>query len=356
METSTKFSGTELMLVVTNSIISKLFLTYPSAFSSLAASAGIILSLCTVVAGGILMVLTVYLYGKKREDITNILKNKACRYIITVIIIILLIINLSLFVRSVSESIKISLLPSSPLFFISFIFVLGALICSHTGLKAIVRSHSFIVPFTLAMVAILILSSVRNFDFYNIFPIMGNGYGMFSYLWILCGYFADFLTFLLLIPFSSDNMSFGKVTAGSFIISSAVLVSVISMYTLIIPYTTSDTLFIPVYRIAQYINYESFMSRVESIFTVGWLLSFFANASLQIYLASMLTGRIFRQKSNRPAMYVISVLVLSASMIPKNTAQLVNWLNNFTIPKLIVGIILPIIILCIARYKEAAQK
>ena len=63
METSTKFSGTELIFTITNCIISKLFLTYPSSFSALGSSGSIMLAFFTVVAGFVLMGVTVYLYG-----------------------------------------------------------------------------------------------------------------------------------------------------------------------------------------------------------------------------------------------------------------------------------------------------
>lgn len=356
METSTKFSGTELIFTVTNCIISKLFLTYPSSFSALGSSGSIMLAFFTVVAGFVLMGVTVYLYGNKREDITKLIKNHALRTATTFLIVLMLVINLSFLIRSVSESLKISILPSSPSLFISFIFVSGALICSHTGLKSIIRSHSFIVPFTIVMAIILVVSSVRNIEFYNLFPIFGNGWKMVPYVWMLCAYFADFLVLLLLIPYASENTSYKKITAGCLILSSVMLVVIISLYTLVIPYNTSDNFFIPVYKVAQYINYENFMSRLEPVFTVGWLLSFFAYAALFLYLASMLTGRILKTKSNRPIMYVISIVSLGLSLIPKNTVQLSEWFNWFSVPRLIVGIVLPIAILLFCKRRKAVEK
>ena len=356
METSTKFSGTELVLTVSNCIMSKLFLTYPASLSALASSASVLLAIFTVLAGFVLMAVTVWLYGNKREDITRLIKNSRYRTTFTVLIILMLVINLAFLVRSVSESLKISILPSSPSLFISFIFVRGALICSHTGLKSIVRSHSFIVPFTIAMAVILAVSSIRNLDFYNIFPIFGNGNGMLPYAWMLCAYFADFLVLLLLIPYASENTSFKKIAVGNFVISSIMLILIISLYTLTISYNSSDKFFIPVYKIAQYVNYENFMSWLEPVFTVGWLLSFFAYASLFLYLASMLTGRLLKTRSNRPIMYVLSVIVLCLSMVPKNTVQLSLWFNRFSVPRLIVGTVLPIAILYISKRRKVDGK
>lgn len=357
METSTKFSTAELALTVTNCIISKMFLTYPSSFAKLAYSSGIILALCTVLLGGVFFGIIIWLYGNRRRCITALITNKYVRVVTTVIVCSLFTVNTALFVRLVAESLKVSILPSSPIFFVSLIFVIGLLVCSHTGLKAIVRAHSLILPFTLGVLLLLVISSIGNFDFTNIYPIFGRGVGMFGYLWMLCSYFADFLVFLLLIPFGSEKASFKKTTAIVYGISSAVLVGVIALYTLVLPQSdVQSSFFIPVYRIAEYINYKSFMSRLEPLFTVGWMLSFFGNGAIYLYLTSMLAGRLFNTKSNRPFMYGLSVLILILSLVPKNTAQLTDWSGWLSVPRFIICIILPIVILWINRIREAKKR
>ena len=110
-----------------------------------------------------------------------------------------------------------------------------------------------------------------------------------------------------------------------------VLVTVISVYTLTIPYTISGTFFIPLYRVAQYINFQSFMARMESIFTIGWMLSYFLTSATYLYICAMVTGRIFNAKNNRPYMYIISAIIFGISFIPKDTVQLVKISNIMSI-------------------------
>ena len=339
---------------MSNTVISKLFLVYPSAFSALGASASIILAFATALTGLIFTLITIFLY-KKKADISQLIQSKIMRTIFLALAILLFVGNQGHFVRSVAESLKISILPDSPLFFITFIYMAGVLICARTGLKAIVRAHSFVTPFTILLVILLAVSSIGNFDFYNIFPIMGNGGGMFLYLGILASYFADFFLLMFIIPFSSEKASFKKIIISSYIISSVMLIIIIALYTLTIPYNVSGTFFIPVYRIAQYINYQSFMARMESVFTIGWMLSYFLTSAVYLYEASMLTGRIFNTKSNRPFMYGGAVIISLISLIPKNTAELIKWSNFFAVPRLVIAIILPILILTALRFKEGKK-
>ena len=355
METSTKFSNTELVFVTSNSVISKLFLVYPSAFAALGASASIILAGLTAITGLVFTIITICLY-KKKFDILQIVETKFIRTVFSILLILLFIGNQGYFVRSVAESLKISILPESPLFLITLIYMSGVVICSRTGLKAIIRAHSFVTPFTIALVILLLASSVNNFDFYSVFPIMGNGNAMFSYLGILASYFADFILLMFLIPFSSDKASYKKTIIASHIISSVMLFIIMGIYTLTIPYSVSGTFFIPVYRIAQYINYQSFMARMESFFTIGWMLSYFLTSAIYLYVASMLTGRIFKAKRYRPYMYVIALVIFIISFIPKNTSELIQWSNFFATPRLIVGMILPVLILLSARFKEGRKQ
>lgn len=355
METSTKFSSTELVFVISNSVISKLFLVYPSAFAALGASASIILAVFTSIIGLLFTIATIYLYKNKKDDISHMIGKKIFKIPFVILTIALFTGNQGYFVRSVAESLKISILPESPLFFITLIYMIGVLICSHTGLKAIIRAHSFIVPFTLIMALILLLSSVTNFDYYNIFPIMGNGSQMFMYFLILASYFADFMLLMFLMPFASEKATYKKIAIPSFIISSVMLIVIIAIYTLTIPYNTSGSFFIPVYRISQYVSYQSFLSRMESIFTIGWMLSYFITSATYLYVTSMLTGRLFNSKGYRPYMYAISLVIFGISFIPQNTNQLIEWSNFFATPRLIIGMLLPLLILLTVKSREDRQ-
>lgn len=354
METSTKFSNTELVFVISNSVISKLFLVYPSAFAALGASASIILAVLTSALGLIFTLITLHLY-KNKSDISRMLTHKSARTFFSLLVILLFIGNQGYFVRSVAESLKISILPDSPLFFITLIYMAGVLICSHTGLKAIVRAHSFVTPFTLILVGLLLVSSINNFDFYNIFPIMGNGSKMLVYLPILLSYFADFVLLMFIMPFTSEKASYKKIILPSYVISSVMLVVIMGIYTLVIPHSTSGTFFIPVYRIAQYINYQSFMARMESIFTIGWMLSYFLTSATYLYVTAMVAGRIFGAKSYRPFMYAIALIIFGISFIPRDTGQLTEWSDFFAMPRLVIGMAIPLLILIWAKIREGKK-
>ncbi|MBQ6907463.1 MAG: GerAB/ArcD/ProY family transporter, partial [Clostridia bacterium] len=151
METSSKFSKAEIVFTAINCVIAKLFLIFPSVFPAISASSAVILALFTVLSGFMFVYLTSFLYNNKKTDIIRICKNAKVKTALSLLFIFTFIINQSIFVRSVAESLKISLLPGSPLMYITIIFMTGVFICAYTGLKSIIRVHSLIVPFTIFM-------------------------------------------------------------------------------------------------------------------------------------------------------------------------------------------------------------
>ncbi|MBR0277845.1 MAG: GerAB/ArcD/ProY family transporter, partial [Clostridia bacterium] len=201
----------------------------------------------------------------------------------------------------------------------------------------------------------LYIYSTKGFDFYNIFPILGNGPDKFLYSISLSGYFSDFIIISFLLPFTKEKTNYCKIVKPSFIVSSVMLVITVAVYILTVPYNTKVSFFIPVYRIAQYIDYGSFISRLESIFTISWILCFFAYSALQLYIMSMIAGRIFLSINNRPAIAFFAIIITIFSLLPSNTAQLVKISKLFEIPRLTVFIILPIVILLSAYRKEVKK-
>lgn len=360
MERSTRFSNTQLTLVTVNCVIAKLFLIFPSSFSTLGGSAGILLAVYTCLLGGVFVWGVSYFYrafpGMDLIAVTKHYLGKWAGVLLTCLIIVLFTLNQALFLRSIIESIKISVLPRSPMLFSIFVYMAGVLLCSWTGLKALIRAHAFIVPYTVVMAVLLYLSAVGNYNASNIFPILGNGAGMFAYGLLLASYFADFLVLMLLMPFAEHSGDFGKIAGRSWCFTSLLLLATIASYTLTVSYQSSGRFLIPVFRIAQYIDYGSFISRLESVFSVGWFLCFFASSALHLYLIAMLTGRLTGRRRSRPYMLSYAILISALSMYPQNTAEVLRYTNAVATPRLIVGILIPLAVLCTAYMRKNKRR
>lgn len=335
MQRATAFTEKELVFVMVNSIITKLYLLYPETVVSYGRSASFLLTLLIIGIGYLFIFAIAMLYQKFTLN----------RFIKIIISLTLVCIN-GLFLRSVSESINITLLPNLGVNLISLFFLIGVCIAVLSGLKAIVRSHSVIVPITLGVTGLLFLFNLKYFNLNNMYPIFADGTSSFTPAIVLSSYFTDFFLVLLLAPYKAKQVNMKSVILKGFGISSIALIAIISC----VLFTLNEQTIIPVYKLAQNISVGEYTPRLEVIYSFVWFLSFYLNFSLMLYLSCKL---FCNGKTNKNTIIPLAFLSFAVSIIPKNILQLENSLKVLMYVKIIVFYCLPIIILLLRRSRKA---
>ncbi len=347
MQKATRFSKTEVILVAVNSIITKLFLIFPATVIQIGGSASIILSLYISLIGYLILLFITILYKKFGNiSIIKITENTFGKYfsiIYAFILAIIFVLINGMFLRCVSESISLSLMPETNVSIISLIFIIGVTIAAFSGLKAIVRCHAVIVPLTLFVVAILFAGSVSTFDYSKIFPLLGNGSSVFSIGALLCSYFSDYFVILFILPYVQKGVKLSNIITKTSIISALVLIFIISAVLL----SVDNSTVIPVFKLAQNFELFGYTPRLESIFTAAWFLSFYLNFSLLQYFSC----RLFCHKHNyKAAIIPLSIIVFVISIIPKTINDISKVLDYLSLARLVAFFAFPIIILAYSNF------
>ena len=336
MNKATAFSEKELIFVVVNSIITKLYLLYPKTVISYGKSASILLTLSVIAVGYIFVFTVASLFNKRGLKLNKI----------TSIIIALTLICISgLFLRSVSESINITLLPNISVHLISLFFITGVCIAVYSGLKAIVRSHAVIVPITLTVTLIMLLSNIKHININNIYPVFGDGISSFTPIFMLSSYFSDFFLVTLISKYMSKNTNAKKVIIKGFAVSSVILLLMISFILL----TINESTIIPVYKLAQNIGVGSYTPRLEVIYSFVWFLSFYLNFS---FIICMCNNLLCGGKTNKKLIIPLALASFIISILPKNTNQLEMSLNALMYVRIAVFYILPVVIMLFKRRQK----
>ncbi|MBQ7075276.1 MAG: GerAB/ArcD/ProY family transporter [Clostridia bacterium] len=336
MNKATAFSEKELIFVVVNSIITKLYLIYPKTVISYGKSASIVLTLSIIALGYVFVYTIAFLFNKR-----GLILNKTT----SIIMAITLICISGLFLRSISESINITLLPHISVHLISLFFITGVCIAVYSGLKAIVRSHAVIVPITLAVTVIMLLSNIKHININNIYPVLGDGLSSFTPVLMLSSYFSDFFLVLLISRYIRKNANTKKIILNGFAISSALLLVMISFILL----TINESTIIPVYKLAQNIGVGLYTPRLEVIYSFVWFLSFYLNFS---FIICMSTNLMSNGKTNKKLIIPLIITVFGISVLPRNTNQLEVSLNALMYIKIAVFYILPISIMLFKRRQK----
>ena len=344
------------MLLACALLIPKIYLTYPTGIFDIAKSASGILCFAAIVLGFLLFYVSSSLFDKKRESIKEFFNDKRKSNTVYFVLFFMFLANQTVFVSTVSKSITKSILSDYPQYLISLFFVLICAAGASVGLKAIIRANCFFLPFTVFMTVLLSALSFNGFDYYNLFPVFGEGIKMFPYTLMLCSFFGDFTVIFLLMPFSEEKVSCKSVFLNSFFISSALLLLVTLTYLLSVGKGSSESVFIPVYQIARYIYYKGMSIRAESIFAVSWLLVFFTNTALFIYVTSLLCCRIFNTKKLRYAIWSISALLFLGSMFLKDGEVIKKATGYVTAAKVAVEVIIPVLFMFFWHRKTKSTK
>lgn len=352
MSKATEFSKKEVIFTAVNSVITKLFLFFPSSITNVGKSASIILCALTIAEGIIIMLIIGSLYnifgGMGILKITQYIFGNTVKKIYAYIISAVFLLINGLMLRSVSESINMSLMPNVDVNLISVFFIIGVCIAVYSGLKPIVRCHAVIVPVTLAAAAILFLGSIKSFDTLSIYPVFGNGAKNLWYSLLFTSFFTDFFSIMLIFPYMQKDVAPKKVIMRSAYCSSVVLFGIISAVVLAVENNTV----IPVFRLAREFSLSS-SSAVESVFTALWFLSFYLNMSVLLYYSC----KLFTQC---PQYYKTIVpfgfITFAISVLPKNIAALSRALDIMALVKLCVFFVFPIIILSAAAVKKRSAE
>jgi len=353
VQKATRFSKTEVVFVAVNSIITKLFLIFPATLVQIGKSASIIMSLYISALGYVILYFIARLYrsfcGQTIIEVTGYVFGKYARLVYSIMISATFIVINGLFLRCVSESINMSLMPDTDVNIISLIFIIGVCIAVFSGLKAIIRCHAVIVPVTLCVCIVLFLGSISSFDYNKIYPIFGDGLSSFALGSLLCSYFTDFFVIMLLMPYMDNKIKLRSVVNQSVVISSIVLIAIISAVLLAVENST----IIPVFKLGQNFKVRNYTPRLESVFTAAWFLSFYLNFSLLLYYSCKLFSNGKRYKT---IIIPLGFIAFAISIIPQNIYDVNKWLDYLSFGRLFVFMLLPAIILSCANIKLRRKK
>ena len=139
-------------------------------------------SLITALVVSLLAIITVIIFcllsksfsGKGLLDITDFLGGKTLKFIIGLIFIAYFTFRASLFLKKICDCLQIVYYPMTNVLFIALLF------CIATGLVLYLKNNSLfkvsvlILPVILTSVILIFIGNGKNFNFQNIFPILGT--------------------------------------------------------------------------------------------------------------------------------------------------------------------------------------
>jgi spore germination protein (amino acid permease) len=250
--------------------------------------------------------------------------------------------------REFSEEMKVVSLPSSPLSYVMFFFILGIVAGSFLGIESIMRYNAIIVPVIAAGYIVILLGIIPKLDISNIYPILGLGADdIFIKGFFRVSVFGELIVFFLLPPFIGNNRKTKAVGFTALGFSSAFLIVGSLTYILAFPYPGNLESFLPVFHMARVINVGRFFQRIEAIFVLIWAMAALMYLTSTFYFMVYTFAKTAGLKYMRALILPFAIIVFSVAFIPQDLITVINvetqflkktaWLVTFVFTGLILA-------------------
>lgn len=356
MNTGNKLSTWGCISIIALACINQLLLSFPNIASTEYGTALALNMIYTTIITLIFLSIIFKLYKAFESqdilDISEFLGGKTLKLITGLLLIFFLFVTLGIVMREFSENLKNVAYTSSPIEYISLIFVIGMLVGSYFGIRSLVRLSGIVFPIVIISIAFIIFSVLEDMNFTNLLPVLGNGTtSVFLHGALDVGRFEAIIILFLIPPFVQNNLK--KIGYSSVLLASLCLTLTLVALLTLIPYPTVTENYFPIFEVTRLINYGRFFQRAESIFILIWIWVNFLALSFGLSLIELILKKVFHLKYSKVLIPILTVIMFSVGYPLNSIFEILKYRTisyHFITPILVF--IYPLIILILANIKN----
>lgn len=357
-----KFGPSEAICLLTITISSKVFFSSPAILVGLTGTAAwytTLISATVALIGFYFIYLLLKRYpGQDLVGILDLTLGRIIGFVFSFLLAVYLLFVAMARISELTEFLKVYIILLSPNWFIVGIFILCLLTLSFLGLESIARIAKLLAfPLGAGLIAVLLLG-VQNYDFNNLFPILGKGLDKIALHGILRSSVYGEVIILAIFASSFQGPKFIKKEGIISLVLSAIIISVsILAFLLTFPYYISEEITAPMYELSSLVDYGRFVQRIESVFLFVWVIASFISAGLVFYAFIWMFCTTFRIPDKTPIVIGSCLILFSLSLMHRDIVTVVFGYVKFI--RNVGGIplvILPALLLVISWVRRKGVK
>lgn len=238
------------------------------------------------------------------------------------------------------------------------LFVIAAVLCSIMKHNAIFRSTFIIFPFLIISTLFLFIGDFRYYIFEKIYPLLGNG----TYSTFIIGLsnmfaFQGLAYIYFMPPKLKEPTQLKNISITSIILSCIfILINVSVILFMFNGFVETDEL-LPLYSAVKYIEFGSFLQKLDSTFVLIWITTFISYLSITLKFSSDIFKKLANIENANIFTYLLGIVLFFIGIWQKNYAFstfLTNTVYKYAFFILIIGISL--FILTSATLKQKIRK
>ena len=335
---SSKEAISFILILILNTIVFSADKIIAQDISSAALINSIYITILALIITFVITVLYKNFVGYDILDISETIGGKVLKIIIGIIYMLYFVLLSSIILRKISDCLQIIYYPMTNIVYIIVLFIIATgIICSfkNHGIFKANKIFSIILCFCLILIFLL---NIQNYDFKNIFPILGDGINStftngISNLFAFSG-----LAYLYFLPPSlQDPNKFKKIAITSIAISGFFLLITMANVIFIYSHTFTNIEIFPLYICVKYIEFGTFLQRLDAIFLLFSIIAALLYISMSISVCLNIFKKTFSLSDSNPTLFPF-LLTLMAITINIKPYTILGFLEN-TVSKYLFFII-----------------
>lgn len=308
----------------------------------------------TLIITVIFCLLSKQFIGKGLLDISEFLGGKVLKIIIGLIFVVYFTFRAALYLKRISDCLQIIYYPMTNVIFIVSLFCIAAGIVATYKNNSIFKSAVLILPLLFSTVILIFIGNSKNFNFENIYPLLGNGIKStflsgISNIFAFCG-----LIYLFFLPPKLKKPEkITKISLISVILSAIFLLFSTANILFLFGDQFSTTELFPLYISVRSIEFGTFFQRLDAVFLFLCVLGFITVLSLNTYITIDILKNITCVSDKKPFIlaYLLTVFGIALCLKLHSTIEFLEG-NISKVFFIVLAIVIPFIILIAANIKK----
>ena len=289
-------------------------------------------------------------------DITEFVGGKFLKFIVGTIFLFYFVFTLAIVLCKAVNCLQIVYYPMTHPNYTVLLFVITAAIACNLKNNGFLRATFIIVPIVIIAIFFIFAGNLKNFNYENIFPIMGNGVKSTFFEGITNLFTFGGIAYILFLPQNLKRPDkFMSVSLISTAISSVLLTFVTATIILMFNKNVTSGQLFPLYIAVRYIEFGTFFQRLDSAFLLIMNIAICSFLGIYSNLCLGIIKEITNISDIKPLSFSFVLLLYASTLLIDSKFELEFMQNTFFKILFFSVISLGLIILILANFKKEFQ-
>ena len=289
-------------------------------------------------------------------DITEFVGGKFLKFIVGTIFLFYFVFTLAIILCKAVNCLQIVYYPMTHPNYTVLLFVITAAIACNLKNNGFLRATFIIVPIVIIAIFFIFAGNLKNFNYENIFPIMGNGVKATFFEGITNLFTFGGIAYILFLPQNLKRPDkFISVSLISTAISSVLLTFVTATIILMFNKNVTSGQLFPLYIAVRYIEFGTFFQRLDSAFLLIMNIAICSFLGIYSNLCLGIIKEITNISDIKPLSFSFVLLLYASTLLIDSKFELEFMQNTFFKILFFSVISLGLIILILANFKKEFQ-